>query len=444
MQLNKQKIIGVLFIVAILFVVTSVPFQEFASIPHEVRMFEGKTSNFPFSFLGAAEVVTTASDGEEASAETFKHNEAIHALKEEEGFTIQALHQGTAEVQLKLGQIPLKKVKVNVLPEIKVYPGGQSIGVKLSSVGVVVVGHHFIDTQSGRISPGEDASIKVGDIILEMNGIKLDHLDQIGGIVDEAGRNGEKIAVQILRGKEKLNLTLQPAKDAKEDKYRLGLYIRNSAAGVGTLTFYHPETGSYGALGHVISDMDTQKPIIVGNGSIVNSSVSSIEKGESGQPGEKYARFVNENRVLGDIKKNTPFGIFGHMKEKPDKGLSEKAIPIALNEEVEKGPAQIYTVVEGEKVEKYDIEIVEVMAQKFPATKGLVLKVTDPKLLEKTGGIVQGMSGSPIIQNGKLVGAVTHVFINDPTSGYGCFIEWMLEDAGVPIQPASLQQAKAS
>lgn len=437
--------IGILLFVATLVLVTSAPFLEFASLPHEIRMFEGKTSTLHFSLPTSTEVISSAASGTMAvdAGPGGKQGlqETVKASKVNEGVTIEALHQGLAEIQLKLGQIPLKKVKVNVLPDIKVYPGGQSIGVKLSSVGVVVVGHHFIETEEGKLSPGEEANVKVGDVILKMNDVKLNSLDEIGDIVEQAGKSGEQLNLEVLRGKEKLHLTLNPVMDAKEKKYRLGLYIRNSAAGVGTLTFYHPDSGAYGALGHVISDVDTQKPIIVGNGSIVNSSVSSIEKGESGQPGEKFARFINENKVLGDIKKNTPFGIFGHMKENPGNGFLNEPIPIALNEEVEKGPAEIYTVVEGEKVEKYDIEIVEVVNQKFPATKGLVIKVTDPVLLEKTGGIVQGMSGSPIIQNGKLVGAVTHVFINDPTSGYGCFIEWMLEDAGISVQSINLDEA---
>jgi stage IV sporulation protein B len=209
------------------------------------------------------------------------------------------------------------------------------------------------------------------------------------------------------------------------------MYIRDSAAGVGTLTFYDPKHKVYGALGHVITDMDTGKPIRVGDGKVVKSNVTSIQKGESGEPGEKRAIFFQENQVIGNIQKNTPFGIFGKMNSPPGEGLMNREIPVALAEQVTEGPAKILTVVDGQKVEQFDIQIVHVLRQKFPATKGLIIKVIDPRLLEKTGGIVQGMSGSPIIQNGKLVGAVTHVFVNDPTSGYGTFIEWMLQDAGV-------------
>jgi stage IV sporulation protein B len=215
----------------------------------------------------------------------------------------------------------------------------------------------------------------------------------------------------------------------------LGLYIRDSAAGVGTLTFYAPDQGVYGALGHVITDMDTQTPIVVGSGEILQSSVSSINKSQSGEPGEKRAHFLKEGRTLGSVERNTSFGIFGKMSQLPEHSFRSEPMSVAFAEEVKEGPAHILTVVDKQKVEKFDIEIVHVSKQSSPATKGMVIKITDPKLLERTGGIVQGMSGSPIIQNGKLVGAVTHVFVNDPSSGYGCFIEWMLQDAGIMLNP---------
>lgn len=428
LYLNKRKITGLLLVALVLFISMSTPFQDFASIPTEIRMFEGNGSQLRLSFPVNAQVVSSDHHVVAVSGEASPSSQTGT-------YQLQGMKQGTAEVKLQIGQVPVKRMKVNVLPEIKVIPGGQSIGVKLNSLGVVVVGHHFIQTDEGKVSPGEVANLKVGDIILKMNDIELKNLEQIGEIVEESGKNGEEISLEVLRGQEKLQMKIKPALDAKENRHRLGVYIKNSAAGVGTLTFYHPESKAYGALGHVISDMDTQKPIVVGDGTIIYSSVSSIERGESGQPGEKITHFMNEKDILGNITRNTPFGIFGHMYKQPGNALMDEAIPIALNEEVEKGPAEIFTVVEGEKVERFDIEIVDVINQKYPATKGLVLKVTDPVLLEKTGGIVQGMSGSPIIQNGKIVGAVTHVFINDPTSGYGCFIEWMLQDAGVEIHP---------
>ncbi|WP_202076739.1 SpoIVB peptidase [Caldalkalibacillus salinus] len=440
MFLNKQRALGVVLVVCTIFLFMSTPFQHFASIPNEIRMFEGNSSNLRLTLPAAAQLISS-NDAVVHVSQPPSDVTASTQQNESSGINVEGVKSGSAEMQLRLGNLPLKKVKVDVLPDIKVYPGGQSIGVKLNSLGVVVVGHHYIETEEGKVSPGEDAKVKIGDNILRMNGIELNNLEQIGDIVEEAGENNETLELDVLRGKEKHKLRLDPVYDEKEDKYRLGLYIRNSAAGVGTLTFYHPESGAYGALGHVISDMDTKKPIVVGDGNIVHSEVSSIERGQSGQPGEKFAHFLNDKEVLGDISKNTPFGIFGHMKERIDNGVQDEALPIALREEVQEGPAHILTVVEGQEVEKFDVEITDVVEQKFPATKGLVIKVTDPELIDKTGGIVQGMSGSPIIQNGKLVGAVTHVFINDPTSGYGCYIEWMLQDAGVNIEPQAEDDA---
>ncbi len=199
------------------------------------------------------------------------------------------------------------------------------------------------------------------------------------------------------------------------------------------MTFYEPKTKKYGALGHVISDMDTKKPIVVEDGQIVKSTVTSIEKGRNGTPGEKLARFSADREIIGNITVNSPFGIFGKLNKNITNGILDKPMPIALSHQVEEGPAQILTVVSGNEVEAYDIEIVSTIPQKFPATKGMVIKVVDKKLLNETGGIVQGMSGSPIIQNNKVVGAVTHVFVNDPTSGYGVHIEWMLHETGINI-----------
>ncbi|MGQ0438639.1 SpoIVB peptidase, partial [Bacillus sp. B-TM1] len=196
-----------------------------------------------------------------------------------------------------------------------------------------------------------------------------------------------------------------------------------------------------GALGHVISDNDTKKPIQVEDGQIMRSTVTSIERGSHGNPGEKLARFSPDREVIGNITINSPFGIFGKLNTNMTNGVMDKAMPIALSHQVKEGPAKILTVIDQDKVEAFDIEVVSTVPQKFPATKGMVIKVTDKRLLAKTGGIVQGMSGSPIVQDGKVIGAVTHVFVNDPTSGYGVHIEWMLHEAGINIYD---QERKAS
>lgn len=378
-----------------------------------------------------------------------KGNEDVLALQAdidksvaEDGLTVTALKQGDAKMTVEMGDLPIKQVDIKVLPDIKVIPGGQSIGVKLNTEGVLVVGHHLVHAEGGDRSPGEMSGIHVGDMITKINGHTIEKMAQVAAFVQEAGKQNKELTIEVKRNQQIMTKTLLPLKSKYEQTYRMGLYIRDSAAGVGTLTFYDKKSKKYGALGHVISDVDTQKPIVVHDGRIVRSSVNSIEKGSNGDPGEKLASFKNQQAILGNIKKNSSFGIFGELQGSLLKnGVYDEEMPIALSHQVEEGPATILTVVEGEKVQEYDIEVISSTPQKFPATKGLVIKVTDPRLLKETGGIIQGMSGSPIIQNGKIIGAVTHVFVNDPTSGYGCHIEWMLEEAGIQIESEDNQKA---
>jgi stage IV sporulation protein B len=312
----------------------------------------------------------------------------------------------------------------------KVIPGGQTIGVKLKAHGILVVGHHLVRTATGNpISPAEQAGLQRGDQIVTANEQTITSTQQFATIVQRAGQANQPVQLTVKRDSKSTQLSITPALDSTDNTYRLGVYIRNQAAGVGTLTFYDPKAHVYGALGHVVTDMDTREPIPVGDGQIVYSKVISIEKGKRGLPGEKHAQFWQEDEPIGTIEQNTPLGVFGDMQALPDYGYTGKPMPVATINEVKEGPAQIYTVLNGHKVEAFDITIRHVSHQSKPALKGMVLRVTDKKLLAKTGGIVQGMSGSPIVQNGKLIGAVTHVLVNDPQSGYGCFAEWMLEDA---------------
>ncbi|MFE4711068.1 SpoIVB peptidase [Paenibacillus sp. NPDC056722] len=334
-----------------------------------------------------------------------------------------------------------KMVQKGIDPELKVIPGGQTIGVKVKSAGVLVVGHHMVQTaQASKISPGENSGLLPGDLMTSIDGVKLDEVSKVAKLVERAGKAGEFLNIVFKRGGKEHTAKLKPAYDRNDKVWRLGLYIRDSAAGVGTLTFYAPQQGVYGALGHVITDMNTGTPIVVGSGHIVQSSVTSISKSQDGDPGEKRAHFLKESQVLGNVESNTDFGIFGKMDRNPEHSLYKEPIPIALSNDVKEGPAQILTVVDGQQVERFDVEIIHVAKQQVPATKGLILRITDPRLLDKTGGIVQGMSGSPIVQEGRLIGAVTHVFVNDPKSGYGCFIEWMLRDSGVASQQNSFPQ----
>ncbi|WP_228547458.1 SpoIVB peptidase [Filobacillus milosensis] len=325
----------------------------------------------------------------------------------------------------------------------EVIPGGQSIGVKLHTSGVIVVGFSPVQTNDGKVSSAEQAGVKIGDIILKLNGDKVDNMSDFIKKIKETEEKKEPVQLLIKREEHIFPLSFKPAYDVKDEAYRLGLFIRDATAGIGTLTFYDPESKKYGALGHVIMDHQTKKPIDIYNGKIVTSDITSINKGKNGTPGEKKARFSMDDDSLGTIQINSDYGIFGKLNDSSFIKGHQDPIPVAKANEVKEGKAQILTVVEDDKVKTFDIEIISSVPSKNPETKGMIIKVTDKELLKKTGGIVQGMSGSPIIQNGKLVGAVTHVFLNDPTSGYGVHVEWMLNEAGLKIE-AEKQTQKAS
>jgi len=434
---RKKRYAGLILVFLICLTCLSTPFQSFASFPEELRLFTGQNKQLALDMPVNAEVTVTNPDIVTVNGSS----QRSFLAPLDRPLAIRSSHAGHTEMKVKLfGTIPLKTVKVNVVPDLKVVPGGQTIGVKIHSDGILVVGHHLIQVSSNtKNSPGELADIRLGDLIVRMNGEEIYDVSKVADIVNQAGKSKKPIELVIKRNGKRHNAVVQPGFDVNDQTYRLGIYIRDSAAGVGTLTFYAPKQGMFGALGHVITDMDTRTAVIPRGGEVVHSSVSSISKSHNGEPGEKRAHFFKEHDVLGNIQKNTQFGIFGSMKRAPEHGAMNERIPVAFAEEVKEGPAEILTVVNGQKVERYKIEVVHTAKQESPATKGIIIRITDPRLLEKTGGIVQGMSGSPIIQNGKLIGAVTHVFVNDPTSGYGCYIEWMLQDAGIMLRSKNLK-----
>ena len=312
--------------------------------------------------------------------------------------------------------------------DIEVYPGGISIGVKINNKGALVVGYSDISTHDGLSeSPGKIAGIELGDIIEEVNGENIETCSDLISKVKTC-RNDE-LTVKILRGNSEITKKVPLIKE--DNEYKIGLWVRDSTAGIGTLTFYDKDSKTFGALGHPITDGDTNVSFNIKSGTLLRSSILSIKKGERGNPGEIKGLFINENESIGTIEKNTSSGIYGD-------GLTElinpnfnKAMTVAYRDEIKEGHAQIITTVEDDGAKAYDIEILKLLPQDEPGSKSMIIKIVDPVLLEKTGGIVQGMSGSPIIQNGKIIGAVTHVLINKPDVGYGIYIEWMLQDAGV-------------
>ena len=312
----------------------------------------------------------------------------------------------------------------------ELYPGGQAVGILLRTDGILVVGQSSITSNGQTVNPAKDAGIQAGDVITSVNGKSVAHDDQLALLVDELGRSHQPVILQLTRRSRTLSREITPVYCQDTRTYRIGLLIRDNAGGVGTMTFIDPQTMAYGALGHMISNNETQSKLNILNGKLVTADIQGIKKGLQGYPGEKIGRFVS-NVSLGTIEKNTTAGIFGtlHDKNLLAESCYPKPLPIAPAEDIVCGPAQIFTAIKGNKVESFTVEIEKVIPSRKDG-KGLVIRVTDPVLLEKTGGIVQGMSGSPIIQNGKIIGAVTHVFINDPTRGYRIIIENMLEAAG--------------
>lgn len=348
---------------------------------------------------------------------------------------IQFSAQGIGSVNLEFrlfGLIPLRQLTVNVLPEIKLVPGGHSIGIKLHSAGVLVVGHHLVQGEGNSLSPAKEAAIEKGDLILAIDGFVLEDANQVAELIAKHGTGQRALVFEIKRGDQYLTKSVKPILCQETNRPRIGLYVRDSAAGVGTLTFYDPETQLYGALGHVITDVDTNQPIEVKDGKIVKANIVNVKAARRGVPGEKTGIFQETDEMLGNIRKNSTFGIFGNLTQlSPVPGSTSYALPMGLMSQIETGPAEILTVLEGDEIERFSIEIQRVYRQTKPSDKGMIIRVTDERLLEATGGIVQGMSGSPIIQDNRLVGAVTHVFVNDPTRGYGIFIEWMVLESGI-------------
>ena len=305
-----------------------------------------------------------------------------------------------------------------------VIPLGRTVGIKLFSDGVLVVGLSDIQTQETTVSPAKDMGLKVGDVITHVNDCEVDTIEEMQSAIQTLA--GQTMTLKVMRQDKQLQLC-GAAVCSQQGTYQLGTWIRDSMPGIGTMTFYDPSSDIFGALGHGVNDVDTAQLMTMQSGSVMYSEVSDVKKGLSGAPGELHGNF-DLQRGMGQLYANTRAGIFGTLSDESILG-SARPVEIARRSQVKTGRATILSNIAGDVVKEYQVEIMHI----YPAMEGemrnLMLKVTDPELLEQTGGIVQGMSGSPILQNGKLVGAVTHVLVNDPTRGYGIFIENMLNAA---------------
>lgn len=337
------------------------------------------------------------------------------------GAAMSGVSAGETEVSVRLfGLFPLKKLNVDVEENVTLIPGGQAVGVALKTGGVLVVG---LSDVAGK-NPARDAGIRAGDVILSVDGKTIESSEALTMLVAQS--EGRALSVTYERDGKNESVQVTPAK--QETVWRLGVWVRDSTAGVGTLSFYDRETHYYGALGHAISDTDTGKILPVRLGSLMKARIVDLKKGARGAPGELRGSFLDEPGELGNILKNSAFGIYGKADEEIVNPIYPNGLPVAPRDSVKTGKATILSTILGTEMHEYEVEIVSLARQGSASQKSMVLRVTDQELLEKTGGIVQGMSGSPIIQNGRIVGAVTHVFVDDPTQGYGIYIEWMLEN----------------
>lgn len=320
--------------------------------------------------------------------------------------------------------IAVEGEEINI-SDIEVIPIGEIVGIKLYTKGVLVVGASSIEDISGNIcKPFGNTEIKEGDSIIAINGHIVNNTEELITAINKS--NGNKIKIKYLHDEKEENCEIIPVKD-KENNYKIGLWVRDTAAGVGTVTFYNEQTESFAALGHPITDVDTGDIINTSSGEIDNVNIVSIIKGEKQEPG-KVQGTLKANSLIGSVYKNTKYGIFGVVKDKNNLNLEyDKKMKVACRQEIQLGEASILSDLNGE-CKEYKIEIKKVFYNNNYDNKSMLIKVTDEELIETTGGIIQGMSGSPIIQNGKFIGAVTHVMVNDPSVGYGVFADLMIEE----------------
>ena len=388
------------------------------SIPSVIHIRAGEEESFHLGVPARGEIVSVSESGESnipAGAVDIDLSRTV---------TLKTAQGSSYEMRVKLfGILPFKQVGIKVIEDQELIPVGQPIGIYVKTDGVLVVGTGEFKRADGTECAPSRYILKSGDYIRKVNGEVVTKKDDFIEMVEQSG--GREIVLTLERDGELLELAVKPEKDATGD-FKIGVWVRDNAQGVGTLTYIDSQ-GNFGALGHGIADVDTSMLMLMEDGTLYETDIVDIKKGTTGTPGEMTGMIVySDDHILGDITSNSSKGIFGVCNEKALAMATREPLPIGLKQEIKLGAAQILCTVDG-SARFYDVEITALHLDHDNINRGIELKVTDPALLELTGGIVQGMSGSPIIQNGKFIGAVTHVLVQDSTKGYGIFIENMLE-----------------
>lgn len=388
------------------------------SIPSVIHVRAGETQSFRLGVPATGEIVSVSESG------TSNIPRGAVDIDLSRTVTLKTADNAVYEMRVKLfGIVPFKQVNIQVIDDQELIPVGKPIGIYVKTDGVLVVGTGEFKREDGTDCSPSKYILKSGDYIHKINGTAVTDKDDFIDCIKQSG--GEEVVLSVERAGEMLELSVKPQKDAAGD-YKIGAWVRDNAQGVGTMT-YIDNKGNFGALGHGITDVDTSTLMAMEDGTLYETDIVDIKKGTTGEPGEMTGMIVYSNdRILGDITSNSSKGIFGICNEKALEMGYREALPIGLKQEIELGAAQILCTVDG-SAKYYDVDITALHMDRDNINRGIELKVTDPDLLEITGGIVQGMSGSPIIQNGKFIGAVTHVLVQDSTRGYGIFIENMLQ-----------------
>lgn len=410
MRKKIKSILKKLLLVFLLIIIYSYVLS-ITNLPDEVVIFEGEKVSMK-TLLGV-----NVKTKNESTIETLSNNS--ESITETAG-------KATLEVSL-FDSINLKKVDVDVLPKTKVVPVGNIAGVKLYTNGVLVVGMSEIEGDDNKkYKPYENSGIKEGDTIVEIDQKQISSTEDLIETVNKS--QGKDIKIKYIHEEQTRECSISPIKTSGS-QYKLGLWVRDSAAGVGTVSFYEPSSKTFGALGHGITDIDTNELINIASGEFVTTRILNITKGESGNPGKIQGTVENQTNI-GKIYKNSKFGIYGKVDNLSSLNIdTSKEMDVALREEIKTGKATILCSLDNQKPQEYEIEIEKIYKENNYDNKSMQIKITDKRLLEKTGGIIQGMSGSPIIQNKKFIGAVTHVLVNDPSKGYGVFGDIMLKQS---------------
>lgn len=425
-MMNNKKFLrfAVLFVIFVLLI--SPYAASYYYIPKEIKMMAGRNHDFEFNLPLQAKISSEKIGVLKFNNKPIESNNFQIDLRSP--FSVQPTEQATLDVKLKfLGIVPLKTVKVDIISQKELVPCGMTVGVNVSTDGIMVLGTGTVISEDGKEYTPSRGILKTGDLILKVNEKSIENKEELISAIENS--NGKVLKMTIKRDNELLEIYVTPIKSEIDKSYKIGVWVRDETQGIGTITYYNPKSYTFGALGHGITDIDTRKIIPIKNGKIMKAEITSIKKGQRGIPGELTgAIYDTEEAQLGTIELNTSQGIFGKLDPKKMKAFPKKSFPIAFQNEIHEGKAIILSNISGDKIEEFEIVIQKVSRFQQDISKGMIIKITDPRLLDKTNGIIQGMSGSPIIQDEKLVGAVTHVFVHDPTKGYGIFIENMLKN----------------